>query len=202
VLDQIVRKIDAELKRGIDTECQVVYLLVAVRKLLDKEPDRFQHFKSLAFYCDWVVHNHLSRNKSAQDMVERAATLAAHWEKPDARLEAEFEQIFSLNAFREDLSQFLEKIGLVRFSDSQWNRFLACFLNVIEDCPLLPPASKGSVVDEVVIVGMNRAVDGSPPVVVWALCSEKKMRMTYGGSWEEWEEEVEAAVDQFYKSRE
>jgi len=37
--------------------------------------------------------------------------------------------------------------------------------------------------------------------VIWAVCGKKKPRVTYGGTWEEWNEEVEAAVLEFYNSR-
>jgi hypothetical protein len=200
--DEIIRKIKAELELGIKTESQVVYLLVEVRKLLDKRPTSFEGFTSLRLYCDWAVHERLSSNRLARDVVKRADTLAAQFEKPDAQLEEEFKLVFSWNAFREDLSQFLEKIGLLRFSERQWHIFLARFLNVIEECPLLCKGKDVSVIDEIVVVRNKRDADGSPPLAIWALCSNGEPIMTYGGTWEEWEKEVKAAVLQFYKSRE
>jgi len=54
--DQILRKIRAELKRGITEECQVVYLLVEIRKLLDRDGKNAEPYNSLRLYSDWAVH--------------------------------------------------------------------------------------------------------------------------------------------------
>ncbi len=56
--DDIVRKLRAELERGISTEAQVVYVLVKIRKLLDLTRD--QGYATLRLCCNWVVHVELS----------------------------------------------------------------------------------------------------------------------------------------------
>lgn len=47
----IIRKLEAELKTGITTEVQVVYLLVAIRKLIERDKLEDQ-YAGLKFHCD------------------------------------------------------------------------------------------------------------------------------------------------------
>jgi len=60
--DQIIRKLAVELAEPMTTERQVVYLLVEVRKLLDRRPKNLPPYPSLKLYCNWTVHVELSHS--------------------------------------------------------------------------------------------------------------------------------------------
>src|SRR2546422_11205054 len=70
----LLRKIREQLERGISTECQVVYLLVEIRKLLDRERTSGAQYGSLRLYCNWAVHVELSKAQ-AQEIVKKADQL-------------------------------------------------------------------------------------------------------------------------------
>jgi len=183
--DHIVAKIRAELKRGIKSECQAVYLLVEIRKLLDRDRQGMQPYNSLRLYTDWAVHVRLD-GPQAQEIVKKADAFypkminGTHSEEE----RSEFARILEFSTFRDELGQFLRAKRIRPFSDAEWNSFLACFLNVIEDCPLYCKARGIPVteVDEVVLVREpGRVPDGTPQPVIWALCLAGKFRMSYGG---------------------
>jgi hypothetical protein len=183
--DQIIRKIRAELESGIKSECQAVYMLVEIRKLLDRDRKNTLPYNSIRLYSDWVVHVGLE-GPQAQSIVKQADAFypklvsgtLSDVEKVD------FARIFALDIFRQELGQFLYAKQLPSFSDEGWNSFLTCFLNVIEDCPLFCRDNGRTVtqVDEVVVVrDPQRISDGSPQPVIWALCFGGKFRMSVGG---------------------
>ena len=204
---QIVRKIRAELTRGITSECQVVYLLVQIRKLMDTDKSKEEQYRSLKMYSDWVVHIKLS-GPTAKEIVRKAdrfyPTLVNG--QPSGLDKAEFAKLFSLDAFREELGQFLTENRLSKFSNIAWKKFLPCFLNVIEDCSLVweNPGSKAKV-DEVVIIRVGgktgRIPDGTTHHPIWALCSGRKLKMVVGGI-DKLSNEITDAIDAFVRKRE
>ena len=54
--DELIRKIQHVLDRRITNETQVVYLLVVVRKLMDRDHHRDPILRT---FCNWVVHTSL-----------------------------------------------------------------------------------------------------------------------------------------------
>jgi hypothetical protein len=70
---EILRKLGTLLREGINREPQAVYLLVAIRKLLEKL-DAKQHgakeqYGYLNFHCDWALHSQLNR-KAARNVLK------------------------------------------------------------------------------------------------------------------------------------
>ena len=59
--EEIIRKLTAQLNEGITTEVQVVYLLVGIRKLIERDEKR-ERYPVLNFSCDWVLHSKLDRS--------------------------------------------------------------------------------------------------------------------------------------------
>jgi hypothetical protein len=58
VKHSIVDKLRAELQKGIETEAQVVYVLVEARKLIEHS-ERPESYLPLQFYFDWALHTRL-----------------------------------------------------------------------------------------------------------------------------------------------
>src|ERR1700688_2050020 len=54
----IIKKLEVLLGAGITTETQVVYLMVAIRKLLEQQQAKKQ-YEYLTFHCDWALHSKL-----------------------------------------------------------------------------------------------------------------------------------------------
>ena len=168
--DQIVAKLRRELERPITTAPLVVYLLVEIRKLMDRRSIRYD---TLRLCCNWAVHVELSK-AAAQRIVDHVDALfpklvsGALTDDDKESLRA----FFLMSKFRSELEHFLAREGLRGFRNDEWNKFLACFLNVIEDCPLTCNSPGLANVDRVVLireVGDGRVPSPDAPAIVWAL---------------------------------
>ena len=63
-----VDKLHPELQRPIETEMQVVYILVELRKLLEHDGKKYA-YPVVNFYGNWVVHTKLSASPVADRIV-------------------------------------------------------------------------------------------------------------------------------------
>ncbi len=64
----IISKLSDEIKKGINSEVQVVYLLAGIRKLLERDNQK-DTYSVLNFHCNWVLHSELN-NANAQEILE------------------------------------------------------------------------------------------------------------------------------------
>jgi hypothetical protein len=136
------------------------------------------------------LHVELSKAQ-AQQIVKKADHLYSKLVNGTPTTEDEkddFRRIFTLETFRDQLNQFLSEKKLGPFGDTEWTQFLTCFLNVIQDCPLLCRAQRDSVrdIDEVVLIkemgDASRTPSGAMPPIIWALCSDGHLRLTLGAN--------------------
>jgi hypothetical protein len=168
--DQIIAKLGRLLERPVTDELRVVYLLVEVRKLTDRK--RIQS-DTLRLCCNWVVHVELSGD-AARRIVKHVDAMyprLANGQLTDED-KASLRAFFLMSRFREELEGLLASVGLRRFEDGEWNGFLASFLNVIEDCPLVcnaPGLENGDKVELIREAGEERAPSPEAPVIVWGL---------------------------------
>lgn len=159
----IIGKLDALLNTGVTTEAQVVYLMAAVRKLLEQRPpdqDEVMTFDYLKFYCDWTLHSELN-GRMAQRILRlfEAANLELKAggelrNLPDD-LNRQIEFISKMTYFERELTRFLEINGLPSLDVSRpdgFAHFLHLYAEVIEDCPLVMSAKNTTAsVDNVTI---------------------------------------------------
>ena len=183
--DQIIAKLRRELERPITTEPLVLYLLVEIRKLMDRKGIQFD---TLRLCCNWAVHVELSGD-AARRIVRHVDALYPRL--VSGQLTEEDKQslrsFFLMSRFRDELEQLLVREGLRRFGDDEWNGFLACFLNVIEDCPLTCNAPGLANVDKVVLIremGNTRAPSPEAPAIVWALYHQNHHIFMLGANFE------------------
>ncbi len=175
--DAIIQKLTLALSSPVTTEQQAVYVLVELRKLLDRRKDEGRlDFPNVRFCCDWVVHVQL-QGDTARQIVRDAEDLYQKWQAgtlTDQEKEY-FRDRFTLKPARMELRLLFEECALPVLNAAAWNSFLACFLAVIEDCPLSLRLPAGAIanVDEVVLtreVGATLGMaDGKPPRIVWEL---------------------------------
>lgn len=57
--NNLLDKLSVALKNDISNECEVVYILSKIRKLIDVE-DKRDKYKILEFYCDWALHSKMT----------------------------------------------------------------------------------------------------------------------------------------------
>jgi hypothetical protein len=143
----IIRKLEAELNAGITTEAQVVYLLTAVRKLLEQQGAK-QRYEYLTFHCAWALHSKLE-GRAAQRVLKQfdAANIQfkakVKLQNLPWDLKREIDKISKMEGFEKELSEFLDANGLPgldKVRSDGWSHFLHLYAKVVEDCPLVMSA--------------------------------------------------------------
>src|SRR5713101_7084358 len=103
----IAAKLETLLAKGIESECDALYLMVEVRKLLEQQEAKKQ-YEYLAFHCDWAVHPTLT-GPTAQKILEQFDAANIHLKQglklPDlpGKLGAEIEKISKMRYFEDQL---------------------------------------------------------------------------------------------------
>jgi hypothetical protein len=154
-------KLKHELMNNINSEKDVVFLVVLLRKLLEHGGQK-KSFPILTFYCDWTVHPTL-KGTGAQEIVKRFDEVESYMEgKHIGTLQ---EKLVMINAYvstlrlidlRNQLQRYLESesLPIILTSDNgRWESFILYYTRVIEASPLriVDPNKKGMYVDEVVL---------------------------------------------------
>ena len=141
--EEIIKKLTAQLNEGITTEVQVVYLLVGIRKLIERADhgaDQGTQYPTLNFYCDWVLHSELDRSGAKAILLEfdKAQPLWKSEEKLPRELEDKINHICGMKFFTEELTRFLKNYGLPPIAQNVdgWSRFFHLYAQVIQDIPL------------------------------------------------------------------
>jgi len=141
----IISKLTRELKAGIETEAQAVYMLAGARKIIERDKIG-SHYPDLKFHCDWALHSKLE-GPAAQKILGtfdaahallRGGTIRLR--DLSAGLGEEIHRISKMRSFEEELSRFLEVYGLPSLMQNRpdgWAHFLHLYAGVVEDIPLV-----------------------------------------------------------------
>jgi|SRR5882672_74978 len=141
---QIVGKLEVHLAKGITTEADASYLMVAVRKLLEHQQAK-DRYKYLTFHCDWVLHSKL-HGTMAQEILKEFDAANVHLKKGvelhdlPAGLRTEIDRISKMKYFEDELDEFLESNGLPTLDtirEDGWIHFAHLYAKIVEDCPLV-----------------------------------------------------------------
>jgi len=140
----IITKLGRELRTGITTEAQVVYLMAAVRKLLEQQEAKKQ-YEYLTFHCDWTLHSKLGGSTAQRILklfdaanIQLRTGVALRNLPPDLR--REIHRISKMELFEQELCHFLQTNGLPSLETQRsdgWTHFLHLYAKVVEDCPLV-----------------------------------------------------------------
>ncbi len=136
----IIEKIRKFLQKhpNFKEECEVVYLLAEIRKILEFRKDPYG---TLDFYCNWVLHIQLTKKsaKYISDIFNNNMSVNYLAElKKGIRLHDDF---FKLEDLRSELKNFFtdKKYNLsqnILNENKKWMRFKECFLKIIAECPI------------------------------------------------------------------
>jgi hypothetical protein len=150
-------------------ECETVYLMVELRKLLERE-HRGDQFSLVRFYCDWTVHTSKDRGQAAiKDLMEKLNKCLGNGSPYPTEDAFNF---FSLSELRRELSELFRTHGLrteLCQDDRHWTRFVDVLVQVLADQPITNPIRDISSVSFVAgNIGTKTVTveftDGRPPV--------------------------------------
>ncbi len=140
----IIRKLTAELKAGITTEVQVVYMLAGIRKIIERDNIGGQ-YPDLKFHCDWALHSSMDRAAAKKVLRQFDAAHALLQNNIELHnlprpLRSEINRISQMHSFETELGNFLNVYGLPPITlhrNDGWVHFLHLYTKVIEDVPLV-----------------------------------------------------------------
>src|SRR5690349_19945757 len=72
----VTAKLETLLAKGIESECDALYLTLEVRKLLEQQ-DAKKQYEYLTFHCDWAVHPSLA-GPTAQKILQQFEAANVH----------------------------------------------------------------------------------------------------------------------------
>jgi hypothetical protein len=180
--DELIRKIQHVLDRPITNEMQVVYLLVEVRKLTEREG---YEDPVLKMFCNWIVHPGLGKPAEGSTLILREFDeLMTSIRERKERL-PQFEHV-SFGAFREALMRFFERFGMMAefINDlDRWKKFFKLYSSIVVDCPIVFAASKIKLkhISRVELRGVGRSpVSKRWPVLQWRLTLIDGKAMDWG----------------------
>jgi hypothetical protein len=132
---QIVEKLKLELKGEINSERQVVYILVEIGKLLEHEKAK-KAYPAITFYRDWAVHTRLDLSEQADALVRSFDEyIASNNKTASARLK----ELVTPQTLRRQLGAYLRLHHLTFSSCTDgilWKRFVKYLAGVIDETPL------------------------------------------------------------------
>jgi hypothetical protein len=138
---QILDKLTVELKKEIDSEIQVVFILSKIRKLLEWDNAKGK-YKILNFYCNWVLHNKIDKaepvGKILKDFIVNKAD--------------RYKLIFH-EEFKKEFRKFLKDYNLPVLSTVQMEKFKNELNKALSETPV-----------EIVIGTRYRIMLGDPEV--------------------------------------
>lgn len=151
MIPDLIYKLTRALKKPVQTECEVVYLMVEIRKLMDRrEAERRKavpeedhrklrpEFPVLKLFCDWAVHINIEWNREAEPLM-REFDGAVESVKAGNGIPLSFLEFLSLSHLREQFARFLKLNELpTRLVEEghAWDRFLDLYSAVVSDCPI------------------------------------------------------------------
>jgi hypothetical protein len=178
----IITKLKAELDKEINSEPQVVYILVEIRKLLEQNKAKDQ-YAALNFHCNWVVHVQLDKSAFATKIVRFFDEI--HETSPDPIQHIhdvwteELSDVLGIDAFRRDLQTFLHEHGLptdLCGDTAKWREFMNQYSEIIADCPLVINGTKH--IERVIVT----KADSDDPGVLFRLFWKPVFKTSYAGT--------------------
>jgi hypothetical protein len=136
---EILNKLSGKLASPLKDEADVVYVLVEVRKYLDRVDPKANSYPVLRTYCNWAVHTQLERGARSFLQALNKAFAGSSRETRKNAVDAAISQ-FSMTEFRAELLRFLRSNGLplLLVRDSAcWGDFLTHYVSVVTECPLI-----------------------------------------------------------------
>ena len=178
MMDAIKEKLRHAFTDALDTEIQVVYVLVEIRKYLEQNAELLKKHPALNFYCCWAVHS-VASGHGADRILERFDRLYPRMKSGlTAEEGAEMFRTLTLGKLKEELVDFLDALGIessIKSSSADWLKFLKAYAAVTEDCPFVLSANSAVAlrhIDNIQIETVPMPTAAPPEIVfatVWIL---------------------------------
>jgi hypothetical protein len=133
MIDQIITKLQILLTQDIplNSEMEVVYYFVEIRKLLEKN-NIAKEYPTAGFYSDWCLHPIINREKS----IERISEILTHIKEGNGY--QGMSEIVSFKHLKKEIWELNERFQLPNFTTDSitWSRFTKNLRNVLIEQPI------------------------------------------------------------------
>lgn len=136
--DELLAKMRRRIEVGVACEEDLLFLLVKMRKLLERKKLE-EDFPVLLFYCDWSVHATMDRQRAKQ-MLQLVDELIDRHRNGNTDALRETALLLSLAGLRVEIAKFCKKFDLPLYlisDEDAWDRFRRFFVENISDCALI-----------------------------------------------------------------
>lgn len=151
--DAIIENLRRELAEPITAERQAVYILVEIRKLLERDAAEIGKlikgrdickFDGLRFFCNWALHADMTDGPVRNDLSFLGHVVKLLRAGHDLNRK-EIERTQRLLSFGDARPEFLALVRYMKlnravpqvFSSPWWAAFLRQYVRVIQDCPMV-----------------------------------------------------------------
>lgn len=139
--EEIITKLKSALSEPIEKEKDVVYILVEIRKLLERKVIK-PNYSVLNFYCNWVLHSSIEKiEPEIQSLLEK---IEETFSSPNPNSSIPM-RMLDFGLFKKDFQKFITDFSIVYNLDSNWITIRKLLIDIISDCPL---RVKNGVVEE------------------------------------------------------
>ncbi|MFA6522719.1 MAG: hypothetical protein WCT24_03970 [Patescibacteria group bacterium] len=139
--DQIVEKLHIFLneRHELKKECEVIYLLVELRKLLDRrnKQGRSSNYSLVRFHADWILHIDKQYITAPMKEIMKKIDESIDIYPKDGNI-----KFLLLPEFRTELIKLIEEYGLPNYfckNDNNWLVFMTTLTQVLADQPIINP---------------------------------------------------------------
>ncbi|MGD0698056.1 MAG: hypothetical protein ABSA41_18055 [Terriglobia bacterium] len=142
MLDAIQEKLEAILGEPPRTEADVVYVLVEIRKFLEREGKaKEDEFSTLKFFCDWVLHVELEGTGARKVLasLDPEIGVSGPVNLPEVKPSSALYRLLSLESLLEEIMRFCTENKLPTdwaFKPTMWRECMRLYGQVVMDCPL------------------------------------------------------------------
>jgi hypothetical protein len=121
-------------------ECEVVYLMVQIRKILDYNSS-LDSYDILRFYCNWTLHITLSDKRTTR-IILRMFNNNVDFNKSGKEIASAVKDnssdFFKLSTLKTEMEDFFNKYGIASIIISKsWISFIRLLLKVVSMCPIV-----------------------------------------------------------------
>ena len=128
--NELKDKLRLVLGENLENECQVVYILSRIRKIMEIENTR-NKYKILNIFCNWSLHAKIDSAEDMTDIVEEFVL------KPELRA-----NFFTFKEFTKEFKIFTKDVLNIDLKESYIINFNKILINIISDSPLSTKRTK------------------------------------------------------------
>lgn len=172
MLNNIVQKIVPYLSRPLQNECEAVYIIAEIRKILEYHDSAgLPRFDILYLFSNWALHTEASKNHVNIRKYFADFDVQSTMKMKDYLQTSFFKELLQLELLKKDLAEFLKLHNLptlVTETKEQWSNFLDLYTGIVSEVPmrytkndLLPDE-----IEELVLYRVNPG-DGLKPYAKW-----------------------------------